>query len=691
MDWDASVRPSTTISQTAMVRFVDDLEFCAPSHAATMLAGFDMLRQEVAFTDVTLMAGGQAFPCQRAVLALCSPYFRAMFSGEFLEVKATSVELPAVEPATLAMLLDFAYTGRLTINQDNVEAITEAAGHLQFTVVRQVCVRYLLQQIEPANCLGILEFAQRQGLLELAARAQAFLLEHLLAVAKEDEFLQLPASQLVGLLDSSSLRTRGGRRLVEAALIWAKAPVRQVELSESNFGRSDYTDHSDCALVESCSVERSGNDTIKGEVIVAGCSTQGDAVECDGTSHTKMSHCDEDDDKRTQPSKNGGTVEGNLGNSNTEWNQSVDGELLTTLASILRGAHLPSIPTGDVQALVAADELLRASPECCRLLEDQVKQSEACREGSDIVREVLVVVGGRAMEDGEGEIGAGRTRPHNTAFYEPKADEWHVLPDFPEYDKWGFAVTALNDSVYVTGGSRGSTENSWSTKQTWCLNPAKGCWYPVAPMLRSRTNHAATALNGEMYSVGGSISDMVEVERYNPYDDSWCLVSPTIKYVSNFTATGCSGRLYIIGSCALKYTALALQCYNPITDFWAVISSPFLPRYLSSPRSASQHGLIYLIADNTKKVYAYDPDVNMWQKVQLLHKLHENGGMAVLGRRLFATGGYWQGLEGHYRVMMEAYDCAKDIWTLLGPLPRTWFYHDSCAVYLDTGKWMELF
>uniref|UniRef100_A0A8C4Q1Q2 Kelch-like family member 30 n=1 Tax=Eptatretus burgeri TaxID=7764 RepID=A0A8C4Q1Q2_EPTBU len=552
-----------------MVRFVDDLEFCAPSHAATMLTGFDMLRQEVAFTDVTLMARGQAFPCQRTVLALCSPYFRAMFSGQFLEVKATSVELPGVEPATLSMLLDFAYTGRLTINQDNVEALTEAAGHLQFTVVRQVCIRYLLQQIEPANCLGILEFAERHGLLELAARAQAFLLEHLLAVAKEDEFLQLPASQLVELLGSSSLRTRGGRRLVEAALIWAKAPVRQVEY----FGDySDYTDHSDCALVESRSVEGSGNSTIKGGVIVAECSTQNesDRVDCDRSSHTKMSHNDNDDndDKRTQPHTNRQTVEGNLGNSSAELNRSVDGELLTTLASILRGAHLPSIPTGDVKALVAADELLRASPECCRLLEDQVRQkSEACREGNDIVREVLVVVGGRAMEDGEGDIGAGHTRPHNTAFYEPQADEWHVLPDFPEYDKWGFAVTALNDSVYVTGGSRGSTENSWSTKQTWCLNPAKECWYPVAPMLRSRTNHAATTLNGEIYSVGGSMSDMVEVERYNPYDDSWCLVSPTIKYVSNFTATGCSGRLYIIGSCALKYTALALQCYNPITGY----------------------------------------------------------------------------------------------------------------------------
>lgn len=50
-------------------------------------------------------------------------------------------------------------------------------------------------------------------------------------------------------------------------------------------------------------------------------------------------------------------------------------------------------------------------------------------------------------------------------------------------------------------------------------------------------------------------------------------------------------------------------------DSWSIICSPFIPKYLSSPRSVSMDGLIYLVADNTKKVYLYDPDANMWQKV----------------------------------------------------------------------------
>lgn len=58
--------------------------------------------------------------------------------------------------------------------------------------------------------------------------------------------------------------------------------------------------------------------------------------------------------------------------------------------------------------------------------------------------------------------------------------------------------------------------------------------------------------------------DAVEVERYDPYNKSWCAISPALKYVSNFAAASCLGKLYLVGSCAIKYNALTLQCYNPV-------------------------------------------------------------------------------------------------------------------------------
>lgn len=120
-------------------------------------------------------------------------------------------------------------------------------------------------------------------------------------------------------------------------------------------------------------------------------------------------------------------------------------------------------------------------------------------------------------------------------------------------------------------------------------------------MIRPRTNHTSAVLNGEIYVIGGTsknppdrffnsaesentsntskciplyifvclfvlgtTSDQVEVEHYDPYSDTWALTCPALKYVTNFTASACQGKLYVIGSCAVKYNALAMQCYNPV-------------------------------------------------------------------------------------------------------------------------------
>lgn len=55
----------------------------------------------------------------------------------------------------------------------------------------------------------------------------------------------------------------------------------------------------------------------------------------------------------------------------------------------------------------------------------------------------------------------------------------------------------------MTGGSRGPNTNTWSTTETWKYVTKEERWITVAPMIHSRTNHASTTLNGEIYVIGG--------------------------------------------------------------------------------------------------------------------------------------------------------------------------------------------
>lgn len=205
-----------------MVRNVDDLDFCLSSHPQSILEGLHSLCSQPKLVDVTLSAGGQDFPCHRAVLALCSPYFHSMFSGDFVESITSRVELHSVDPDILRCLLDFAYTGKLTINQNNVEGLICTSSQLQFQMVRTVCSRYLQHQIDETNCLGILEFGAVHGCPEVMAKAWAFLLENFEAIQQGEEFLQVERERLVACLSDEGLQIRDESTRVEAILKWVK-------------------------------------------------------------------------------------------------------------------------------------------------------------------------------------------------------------------------------------------------------------------------------------------------------------------------------------------------------------------------------------------------------------------------------------------------------------------------------------
>lgn len=205
-----------------MVRNVDDLDFCLSSHSQSMLEGLRSLCSNPNLVDVTLSAGGRDFPCHRGILALCSLYFHSMFSGDFVESITTRIELHGVDPDVLATLLDFAYTGKLTINQQNVEGLICTSSQLQFQTVRSICSRYLQHQIDASNCLGIQEFGEIHGCPEVVAKAKAFLLENFELVQQHEEFLLLEKDKLVACLKDEGLQVRSDCARAEAALAWVR-------------------------------------------------------------------------------------------------------------------------------------------------------------------------------------------------------------------------------------------------------------------------------------------------------------------------------------------------------------------------------------------------------------------------------------------------------------------------------------
>lgn len=69
----------------------------------------------------------------RVILSACSPYFRAMFTGELSESRQTEITIRDIDELAMELLIDFCYTSHIIVEESNVQTLLPA-GECIFSV-----------------------------------------------------------------------------------------------------------------------------------------------------------------------------------------------------------------------------------------------------------------------------------------------------------------------------------------------------------------------------------------------------------------------------------------------------------------------------------------------------------------------------------------------------------------------------
>ncbi|XP_030632545.1 kelch repeat and BTB domain-containing protein 3 [Chanos chanos] len=143
-----------------------------------------------------------------------------MFEVNMRERDDGAVTLTNLSPRAVRSFLDFAYSGKVEISEDNVDMLFQLSSFLQISVLSKACSDFLIETLDLRNCLHLLAVAEGYGCARLLNRTTEFITQNFHKLASVPDFLDMPVSVLKQCLTSDALNVPEEESVLRALLLW---------------------------------------------------------------------------------------------------------------------------------------------------------------------------------------------------------------------------------------------------------------------------------------------------------------------------------------------------------------------------------------------------------------------------------------------------------------------------------------
>ena len=516
-------------------------------------------RNEGTLNDVSIEVDTETIAANRMILSCCSRFFEGMFDLEMKEKYQDSVQISGFDGKAVKALIDFMYSGEVTIKNENVMDLLAASDYLQMGEVKQFCFDFLESIILSSdNWFAIRSAADLYQNKHLQNQVDKFLSKNFDTIVETDEFKSLDKASLRSCIAKLDRNHTTDSSIFNGLIIWSQADeeVRKtdfpelfreliqldkmsVEVLEKTVLKVDLVSKSyQCLnLVTKSVFQRDRRVGLTKILSFGGTNFQGKCTEVynGGNKPSKKypnlpkhldAHC-------LLPCNNfvyciGGSIE------------NVEGK---------------SVPQNKVWRLNLDDQVLKWK----RVT--RLKQKRFAMGGA-VFHEALVVAGGwNDIED-----------MASVEYYQAAVNEWKISTSLRQ-PRGCCALVASKQYLYAVGGMANNKCLS-SVERTENL---KEQWQQIQPMQMPRQYLATVNCNGIIYAIGGQFGKKSKtttntVEKYEADDDKWSYVSSMIMERSAHAACVMNDKIYVVGGLdASDDVVNIIECYNPITDSWSVV------------------------------------------------------------------------------------------------------------------------
>ena len=219
---------------------------------------------------------------------------------------------------------------------------------------------------------------------------------------------------------------------------------------------------------------------------------------------------------------------------------------------------------------------------------------------------VLIVAGGFDVSGP-----SGLTMTDRAFQYDPSTNKWTELPPMG-IPRAAHAAAAVDGKLYIVGGY--TVALLGHTPPVSIYDPATNMWTVGAPMPISRDHLGAAAVGNIVYAFGGDLAthsnSADDVEGYDTVTGIWSLEGtlPTVR--GSMSAVSLGDRIWVMGGQDASRTYDDVDEYTPATGEWRKMEPLLMPRHGFG--SAYWDGHVYVVegapepgASETGSIEAY--------------------------------------------------------------------------------------
>ncbi|GFO48943.1 kelch-like protein 26 [Plakobranchus ocellatus] len=142
----------------------------------------------------------------RALLAATSDYFRVMFKGLMAESKQDTVDLKGVSADGLQQIIEFIYSGEMTLSGENLTEVINTASHLQVSSAIDVCSSYIKSLLTFESYKDLLSIADTYSLDSVLQHWDSMIQERFMEFSGTQAFLKMEGEKVAHHIAQDTLR-----------------------------------------------------------------------------------------------------------------------------------------------------------------------------------------------------------------------------------------------------------------------------------------------------------------------------------------------------------------------------------------------------------------------------------------------------------------------------------------------------